>query len=267
MTIAEEKLLAYVDGYLPPDEAAEIERALESDEDAQALVASLRASALPYREAAETLIDVPDLSGIERSLSAPRPRPAPDPAPMPYQTPMPRRVAAAAALALFFVVGALAGHYAIPPAPPSTPTEQTQWARWLDDIATYQALYTRETLSLPNPPAERRARQMERVSRALGQPLGAPDFTAANADFKYARMYGLDGEPLAQIAYLPKEGPPFSLCMMKTDKPDHEPRYTRLYGMEMATWRHRGIAWVFVGGVSKAEMERYIALARTQLGA
>lgn len=259
MTISEDRLLAYVDGHLPPEEAAEIGRALESDEDARALVAALRASALPYREAAETLIEVPDLSDIERRLSAPGPAPAPTPS----RTPMPRRVAVAAAFALFFVAGALAGRYAIPP----TPTEQTQWARWLDDIATYQALYTRETLSLPNPPAERQARQMERVSHALGQPLKAPDFTAANADFKYARMYGIDGEPLAQIAYLPEKGAPFSLCMMKTDRPDHGPRYTRMYGMEMATWRHKGIAWVFVGGVSKADMERYIALARAQLGA
>lgn len=266
MTIAENRLLAYVDGLLSREEAAEIERALEGDAAARELVAALRASALPYRDAVDALLPVPDLSGLEAMIHAP-------PATKPRAAP--RRMAIAAALVVVFAAGLVAGPYLLPPQPlqqaglhvPGQTPGQVQWARWLDDIAAYQALYIRDTLNPINPPPERQAAQMARVSQALGQPIKAPDLTAEKADFKYARMYGIDGEPLAQIAYLPAEGAPFSLCMMKTDIPDHEPRYTVKRGMQMATWRHKGIAWVFVGGVGKADMDRYVASARAQIGA
>ena len=253
MTIAEDRLLAYVDGHLSAEDAAEIETLLVADAEAAALVAALRASALPYREAAETLISVPDLSALEARITAGPARSAP----------VSRRwLSAAAAIAVVFAAGLLAGQHVFPPNQP----EKTQWAKWLEEIAIYQALYTRETLSLPNPPPDRLKRQMDRVSRALGQPIAAPDYRDVKAHFKYARMYGIDGQPLAQIAYLPEKGRPFSLCMMKTDVPDHPPRYASMRGMQLATWRHKGIAWVFVGDVSKTDLDRYVEIARAQHG-
>ncbi len=252
MTIAEDRLLAYFDGLLSPEDAAALEAELRTDAEAAALVEALRASDLPYREAAEALIPVPDLSEIEAFLADP-------PKPARTGTPVIRWIGAIAASVLLFVGGIYSGQNFFQP-------EKTQWAEWLEEIASYQALYTRETLSLGNPPPEPVQRQMARVSKALGQEIKAPDFAAVKADYKYARMYGIEGQPLAQIAYLPKEGRPFSLCMMKTDVPDHQPRFAEAYGMKLATWRHKGIAWVLVGGVSDAERDRYIEIARKQIG-
>lgn len=252
MTIAEERLLAYVDGRLAPDDAAEVERALPNDPEAQALVETLRAAALPYRDAVETLIAVPDLSDIRQTVVSSRTGARPQ---------VRRWLSVAAALAVFFVGGIGVGRYGLPT---ESPTPQTQWAQWLDSIATYQALYTRATLGMPNPPAERRARQMTKISAALGSTVKAPDFSAEGASYKFAWIYAIDGAPLGQIAYLPKSGKPFSLCIMKTDLPDHAPRFTVKHGMQMATWRHNGVAWVFVGGVTRSEMDRYIAVARAQ---
>ena len=257
MTISEDRLLAYADGLLSPEDAVAVERELETDTEAQALLDALRASDLPYREAVETSIPVPDLSVLEARIR----RPAP-PAPR-RRAPALRYIPMAAAIALFFVAGIFAGRHVLPPSAP----EKTQWARWVDEIASYQALYTRETLSLGNPPADRQARQMNRVSDALGKTIPAPDLSAQKADFKYARMYALEGEPLAQIAYLPEKGKPFSICLMKTAAGDHGPRYSKSHGLNVATWRKAGIAWVFVGETSKGEMERYIEAIRTQQGA
>lgn len=252
MTIAEDRLLAYVDGLLSPEEAAALEAELRTDREAAAQVDALRASDLPYREAAESLISVPDLSEIEAFLAFP-------PEPARSGGSAIRWVGAVAAAVLLFVAGIYSGQNFFQP-------EKSQWAEWLEEIASYQALYTRETLSLGTPPADRVRRQMARVSRALGQEIKAPDYGSVAAEFKYARMYGIEGQPLAQIAYLPKEGKPFSLCMMKTDIADHPPRYAEAYGMKLATWRHKGIAWVFVGGVSETERDRYIEIARRQIG-
>ncbi len=253
MTISEDRLLAYVDGLLSPEEAAALELELAGDAEARMLVEALRASALPYRDAVETLIDVPDLSGLAARISADRTR---------------RRARIlgfariAATICLVFAAGLLAGRYALPPEQP----QKNQWVRWVEDIAAYQALYTRETLSLPTPDDKRFGVQMARVSKALGQKIVAPEFDTPKADVKYARMYAIDGLPLAQIAYLPEKGEPFSICMMKTDVADHEPRYMKARGLNVATWRHKGIAYVFVGAVDRAEMDRYIAESRKQQG-
>ena len=255
MSIPEEKLLAYADGRLTADEASAVERGLDGDLEARALLDALRASDLPYREAAETLIEVPNLSNIRTFVDSYAPAAKP-----PFLV---RYRAVAASIAVFFVVGLLAGQHVFPPAPP----RPTQWAVWVDRIASYQALYSRATLSLPNPPAEWIVRQMARVSRAIGADVAAPDLTALDADFKYARMYDLDGAALAQIAYLPKQGEPFSLCLMKTDKPDHAPKYSTAHGLNVATWRRGGIAYVYVGKTPRETMDRYITAMQEQSGA
>lgn len=252
MTIAEDRLLAYVDGHLSPEEAAQIERALASDAEARALVDALRASALPFADAVETLIPVPDLSDIKDRVASP---------PVAQRSARPAWLSIAAALAIFFAAGLLAGQHVFPPAP----QEPTKWARWMDDIASYQALYTRDTLNKNNTPEKRRQGQMARVSRALGQEIAAPDFTGQKAHYRYAKLFAIDDAPLVQIAYLPETGAPFSLCMTKTDAADHEPRYSTRRGMQMATWRHNGVAWIFVGGVSRADMESYVSTARAQI--
>ncbi|MEX2453696.1 MAG: hypothetical protein WD470_03275 [Rhodospirillaceae bacterium] len=254
MTISEDRLLAYVDGLLSAEEAAAIERELAQDPDARTVVEALRASALPYRQAVEDLIPVPDLSDLERIVRRRPVRPTGR---------LVRLAGIAAAIVLVFGAGLIAGHYALPPVPP----EKTQWARWVEDIAAYQALYTRETLSMSAPDDQRRDAQMARVSAALGKKIDVPVLSDPGAEFKYARMYAIDGEPLAQIAYLPAAGEPFSLCLMKTTVADHEPRHSNERGMNVATWRSGGIAYVLVGAVARPDMERYIQAFRRQQGA
>jgi anti-sigma factor RsiW len=255
MTISDEKILAYVDGLLSPDEAAELERLLAGDADARELVEALRQSDLPYREAAESLIDVPDLTHIESMIRSHTP--APRPSLLSRYTPL------AASIAVFFIVGLLAGQHVFPPATP----KPTQWAIWVDRIANYQALYTRDTLPMGNPPATRKNGQMLRVSKFLGTPVVAPDLANLEAHYKYAKIFAIGGQPLAQIAYLPKSGEPFSLCMMKTDKPDHGPKFSTAHGLNVASWRAKGIAYVYVGKTPRDMMNRYIAAMQAQSGA
>ena len=168
---------------------------------------------------------MPDLTNIRSIVE--------DYAPSAKQTFFAGYRARAASIAIFFIVGLFAGQHVFP----LTQPEPSQWAVWVDRIASYQALYSRATLSLPNPPKERIARQMARVSRAIGSEVAAPDRTSLDADFKYTRIYDLDGAALAQIAYLPKKGEPFSLCLMKTGKPDHAQKFSTAHGLNVATWR------------------------------
>lgn len=256
MTIPEEKLLAYVDGRLSAEEADALAREIAGDTEAEALVADLRKSALPYREAVETLVHVPDLSGIEASMAAT----ARSTGTTSAGGGLYRFAGMAAAVVIVFAAGLLAGPHLLGPSAP----EKTKWAVWVDRIANYQALYSRDTLYMPTPPAQRRQWQMTRVSKALGNTVAAPDLS--DASYKYARLYAIDGEALAQIAYLPDKGEPFSLCLMKTAKADHGPRYTQAHGMNVATWRHGGVAYVIVGDMERPKMDDYISEIRRQQG-
>jgi len=255
MTITDEKLLAYVDGLLSPEDAADVDRLLAEDSEARETVEALRLSDLPYREAAESLIDVPDLAHIQSAIRSYTPPPRP--------RLLARFAPLAASIAVFFVVGLLAGQHVFPPATP----KPTQWAIWVDRIASYQALYTRDTLPMGNPPAARKNGQMLRVSNFLGTPVIAPDLASLQADYKYAKIFAIGGQPLAQIAYLPQSGAPFSLCLMKTDKPDHGPKFSTAHGLNVASWRSKGIAYVYVGKTPREVMDRYIAAMQAQTGA
>jgi anti-sigma factor RsiW len=255
MPISDEKLLAYADGLLTPAEVAGIDRLLADDAEARETLAALKQSDLPYREAAETLIDVPDLSHLAARIQSHQPARR--------RSFISRYAALAASIAVFFVVGLLAGQHVFPPGTP----KPTQWAVWVDRIASYQALYTRQTLAFGNPPVARRTGQIQRVSTLLGAPVTAPDLASLDADYKYAKVFAIDGKPLAQIAYLPKSGAPFSLCLMKTDKPDHDPKFSTAHGLNVASWRSKGIAYVYVGKTPRDDMDRYIDAMRTQTGA
>lgn len=254
MTIPEDRLLAYVDGLLSPEEIADIERQLSGDPNAREMVKKLRLSDLPYRKAVEELIDVPDLARFRQIIQSHDQTQRP--------THFRRYAPLAASVAVFFVIGLLAGQHVFPPSQP----EPTKWAVWVDKIANYQALYSRATLAMRNPPAERRIKQMQRVSKAIGVNIPAPDLSPLKADFKYARLYKLDGFALAQIAYLPKSGEPFSLCFMKTDKPDRAPKYLKAHGQNVVAWRSKGVEYIFVGETPRKIMDSYISAIQAQLG-
>jgi anti-sigma factor RsiW len=255
MTISDQDLLAYADGLLSPEEAADIDRLLVDNAEARDTIAVLRRSALPYREAAEALIEVPDLSRLANHIQSYEPTPAP--------SVLKRFAPLAASIAVFFVVGLLAGQHIFPPGAP----KPTQWAAWVDRIASYQALYTRDSVSPSDTPDARKNGQMLRVSKLLGTTINAPDLAKLGADYKYAKVFAIDGAPLAQIAYLPKSGEPFSVCLMKTDMPDHGPKFSTAHGVNVATWRKGGIAYVLVGRTPRDAMDRYIGAIRSATGA
>ena len=50
----------------------------------------------------------------------------------------------------------------------------------------------------------------------------------------------------------------FSLCLMNTDKPDHAPKFSTAHGLNVASWRSKGIAYVYVGKTPRDVMDRYI---------
>ena len=145
MTISEDRLLAYVDGLLSEEEVREIERELAVDADARTVVEALRASALPYREAVNDLIPVPDLSKLETEIRRAHTRPT---------ARIYRFAPIAAALLLFFGAGLLAGHYVLPP-----PQEALE-AKYKEELEAVFGVVFNGLFTITNMPIKRFADQL-----------------------------------------------------------------------------------------------------------
>jgi hypothetical protein len=54
-------------------------------------------------------------------------------------------------------------------------------------------------------------------------------------------------KPLVQIVYLPQQGAPIALCVMKEGKPDTTIAERRVESMNVVTWRHADLSYALIG--------------------
>ncbi|MEL6450425.1 MAG: hypothetical protein AAFQ19_04140 [Pseudomonadota bacterium] len=233
----DEELTAYLDGEAEDALRAEIDAALETD---AALAAQLAALDIP----------MPALTGAYAALLAEAP-PMPALPNAPTPAPVPTRrwgwtwgfgtfatgLAAGAAVAVYTGLGV--------PAP-----EPKGWAAF---VASYQSLYTAQTLANDMPDAAERAAQLATVSDALGFDLtDLPE--AEGLSFRRAQVLGFRGKPLIQIAYLRADGTPVALCIIPAG-PDEKPvRMGAAEGMDIARWNAPGFGFLLIGGDDAAPL-------------
>lgn len=257
--VTEERILAFADGRLSETEAAEVERDIAADPEAAALYDTLKSSDLPLRDAVEAHSPVPDLSGLTASIrAAGTQQRAKKSTRMWHQS----VGAMAATVAIFLAAGVLIGHYALPPASETASAEAplSKWDNWIDRIANYQALYTRETLAATRPPAAPElaaARQV--IDRTIGAAVPVPDLGDAGAELRLARVLSLGKAKVAQIEYLPADGgAPFALCIMKFERAKKDLTISERRGLQVAAWSEGDLSFILVGEMTP---ERARALA------
>ena len=56
-----------------------------------------------------------------------------------------------------------------------------------------------------------------------------------------------NNKPLVQIVYLPKEGAPIALCVMKEVKPDAAVADQKVASMTVVTWRQAELGYALIG--------------------
>lgn len=241
-TFSDEELTAYLDGEANDALHAEIDAALEAD---PGVAAQLEALDIPLGQIADAydalLQDAPPMPDL------------PEVAPSAVPTAAPRGrwgwgvgtfatgLAAGLAVAMFTGLGT--------PAPePAAPRG------WVSFVASYQALYTAETLAVPNPTSEEAAMQLATVSNALGLDVsGLPQ--AEGLTFKRAQVLGFNDKPLIQIAFARADGTPVSLCIIPSG-PDAKPvSMGAAEGLGLARWNTPGFGFLLIGGTDAAPLE------------
>ncbi|MFL9874493.1 anti-sigma factor [Paraburkholderia megapolitana] len=271
------QLLAYVNGELPAHERAEIEQALRSSPDVAEQVALLRASQLPYREAFARQKLPPVPAGLAQKIddlaraaaqkdSTPQPG-ANDPV-MPQvpgvaaTAPVRSRLRFAPAwLAVAFVAGAFVCGAVLRLGPgaaaglQSASVESAGSARsWVVAAAGYQQLYSRDTLEYVDGNADLSKKTLDEIRSEDGLAVNIPDLRAAGLTFKRVQRLRFGNKALVQIVYLPQQGAPVALCVMKETKPDQAVAERRIDSMNVVTWRQAELGYALIGKPDQVDL-------------
>ena len=271
-TISDEILVAYLDGELPEGERSRVETALEREEELRDRLALLDDGARPWKDAFAGLVDQAPLEKLEAGLAeAVRQQeaeladkavtetgvilgePANDHAATRWWRP-----AMAACVAITLLIGFAAGYG-------TNEAQKTQVAEaapseaeiWRQAVADYQALYTRETLSIaPTDPAIHAA-GLQRVSKSLGLPLPVAVSEVGGLDYKRAQILKFGTQPLAQLAYLYKDEIPVAFCIVRLDEADRAAGNEVRSGLNIVHWAKDGYSLMLVGDLPVEDLNDF----------
>lgn len=219
--ISDEMLTAYLDDQIEAADRTRIETALSQDTALQARLEMLDIPLDPLRDAmAQIATQAP-------AITLPATAPARS---------FPIGIAGGA-LAAGIVLGALLVTQMTPA--PKAPG-------WIDFVASYQALYSPETLAGIDTDPVQQAAQLSKVSNAVGRPLEIAA-SVPGLEFKRAQTLGFNGKPLVQMAYVTETGVPLAFCIIaKADEAALEQMERQ--GLQAASWSDGSHAYLLIGG-------------------
>ncbi len=284
MKIDETTLRAFVDGELSPPDRSRVEAVLAHDATLAQQVQAMQASRLPYRAAfdAQTLPPIPEAlktqlaalsagagagHATRRGPSHSAQWPAPPWLPQWARTAFGPGGLAAAGMAITFVAGVLTSTWlqgSLPQAVSGLFAASPADAPWVQAIAGYQAMYVRETVDRATDGADHARGILQNFKSREQAQLAIPDLSAAGLEFKRIQLLGFGDRQLIQMAYLPAQGKPAALCVLRADHPDDAAvSARRLENLSIVTWQKDKLAYVLALDMP---LDQAIAIGR-KLGA
>lgn len=269
--LSDEMLVAYVDGQLAQDQSAAIERVLKYDEVAAERVAALRSAYERLEAAFDNLLD------DEHAQLVPEPeRRQTEPAELEtrsFLTTIPDRktlgLLGGAALGLLLLGGA-AG-YALNGPSDAVQLEaadvQSPAPDWRRDAARAQALMGRETLEVGLENQGNAELVGFQIANAIGQGAAIPNLESGGLTFKRAQILQHLGKPIAQLLYLPKEGPPVALFAKKAEADGASMDARKFDDVQVVGWSQNGIDYALMAPASEARLRQLAKTAKRQLAA
>lgn len=233
-------LLAYADKQLNAEEIIEAETLLKEDPEARVFLETLMSSQLPFAESFDFLLDDKDQSdGDDEEVVLNNPQKQSS-----WQWP----TSIAASLLIGLVVGFALFSF--------KSQHDADKDNWITDIANYQLLYTRETVTpAPSLSDEEQIALQAKLSNSLKGGLTIPDLSMHKLSFKRGQILDIDGKPLVQLAYLPETGLPLALCILRNDVADTLPTSGESQGLSYIKWSKDGLSYVIIGKTDKKNLE------------
>jgi anti-sigma factor RsiW len=259
----EVRLSAYLDGEVSEAERKELEQLVARDDEARLLLEMLKAgNAFGNKAFEEFLHDPVPLSLVRRIKQGPGVNPKAErvvsAAPRQAKVRLwPRALAASIALLL---VGSSTGYLIGRTSNDGAPSVNVAAARsWLDDIADYHRIYSRQTAEhLVEVPASGDARIESWLASSVGVNFAVPDLSGRGLTFEGARLLVAGGKPVAQLMYKNEDGDVFAICFLKSEPGTSDGKMTESIrdDIAMISWQKSGASYVVVGPSADANLQQ-----------
>ncbi len=247
MTRDHEKLSAFLDGELSPEETREIELALESSaemrEELESLMASDRAAQDEFAAMLDEPVPIELASKVENAPVLSAANSPSKPSSFTWLT------AIAACLAL--IIGGAGGYLA-------GSTNNTQLASapgWLEDIADYHRVYAGQERHLVEVAASEADHIETWLTKTVGARVKIPDLSQHGLTFRGARLLVAAGKPVSQLMFTDELGQVVALCLIQTDTPADGFTQRTIDGFEMISWGGANANFVIVGDEGRADLK------------
>ena len=252
------KLLAYADNALSADERAEVEEILAGDKSAVTFLEQLKISDLPYKDIFDDLLDDKKVEKIESKKHPLIQEPQTVQTTLESPKTAPAKWLWPTSLVASLLLGAALTFLSI-----NAKTENHD--NWIVQVADYHLLYIRETVSHSHSTPEEIKQLTHDLSAQLKAPLFIPNLNAQNLDFRRGQILDSNGRKLVQLAYLPKNGRPVALCVLKNSANDSLPKAGESRGLPYVTWSKNGLSYVIIGAIDKSDLNAAALSALTQM--
>lgn len=125
---------------------------------------------------------------------------------------------------------------------------------WRDYVASYQALYTNDTLKNVALSDEAKKAELMLAAASIGKDISIDKLNGSTElEYKRAQVLGYEGMPLIQIAFLDTKGIPIALCIIRSgDKQKLDVEMETMEGMSSAKWSKEGYEYHLIGGKDDA---------------
>jgi anti-sigma factor RsiW len=258
-----EDLVAYMDGELAAADARVVEAWLAGDAEAQQLRRQLQEDSLVLRGL---------LSAVLRDAPPQHLVAAVAPGPLRPEAPAETKAAAlpvrparagvapgwlAAAAVLCLIVGGTGGFFAGQHQARQEMADaaaEPQSRNWVVHVAQYHRLYAAEKRHLVEVAAAETPHIQSWLGNRLSMPLVVPDLTSFGLTFEGARLLAYEGEPLAQLIYMPADGRAVALCVIRSNTADKPPTAGREGDLNLVDWHAKGYGFIVIGWESEATM-------------
>ncbi|MBN9053379.1 MAG: anti-sigma factor [Rhizobiales bacterium] len=266
----EVRLSAYLDGQLPEAEVEEIDAILAIDDDARGVYEKLKLGSEFGARAFDRMLQEPIPLDLVRNIKeagrnedeAPKLGFVDAPVVPP---PVSRRSAlwpqALVASLVIFLAGGAAGYLISEQKQATVQAIGNQFAparTWLDDVAEYHRIYSRQARHLVEVPASDAAHIVEWLSVSTGVKFALPDLSAQKLTFEGARLLVAGGKPTAQLLYRDAENEIFAICFMQSEPVDDRTGLAESMRNDIGliSWQKGNAAYVVVGPSADPDLER-----------
>jgi anti-sigma factor RsiW len=264
----EVRLSAYLDGQLPQAEVDEIDAILADDDDARVVFEKLKLGSEFGARAFDRMLQEPIPLDLVRNIKEAGKTEEEPPksgfATIPVATAAPRRPSAfwpkaLAASLVIFIAGGAAGYLVSEQQDAGQAPLQIATVRtWLDDIADYHRIYSRQTRHLVEVPASDGEHITEWLSASTGVAFQLPDLSAQNLTFEGARLLVAGGKPTAQLLYRDAENEIFAICFLQSEAVESKTELTESMRNDigLVSWQKGNASFVVVGPSADPDLER-----------